>query len=258
MKRIIFAFATAAMLEAAISQPAGAWEPEKRLASDEWSFAAAPYLWLSSLHGDIAAFPALPPVEVDAGFREIFENLDPSLMFAGEIRKGRLGLLTDIIYVHLSADGPTPGPLFSGVEADIKNFIGTFEGAYRVVDTDNLDLDLLGGVRVWSVRTELSFSPGILAARAAENTESWVDPMVGVRARVDVGSGFFLTAWGNVGGFGVVSDLDWDIFGGVGYEWNDWLSSIVGYRHLEIDYDDRGFLYDVVQTGPIIGAVLRF
>ena len=257
MKHIIAAIAIAAMLEAVVPAPASA-EPEDRLASDKLSFAVAPYVWFASLQGDIAAFPALPPVEVDASFREIFENLDPSLMMAGEIRFGRLGFLTDIVYVHLEADGPTPGPLFSGVEADVKNFIGTFEAAYRVVETDGVDLDLLGGIRVWSVRTELSFSPGVLAARAAENTESWVDPIVGVRGRIDVGSGFFLAAWGNVGGFGVVSDLDWDIFGGVGYEWNDWLSSIVGYRHLEIDYDDGGFLYDVVQTGPVIGAVLRF
>jgi hypothetical protein len=257
MKPIAIVVAAGAILSLSMARPGSAQEAEKRLA-DEWSFAAAPYVWFASLDGDLAVFPALPAVEVDASFREIFKNLDPSLMFGGEIRNGRFGLLADIVYVHLTADGPTPGPLFSGVEADVKNFIGTFEGAYRVVDTESVDLDVLGGIRVWSVTSELSFSPGILAARTAENTESWVDPMVGVRARVDVGSGFFLNAWGNVGGFGVVSDIDWDIFGGVGYEWNDWLSSFVGYRHLEIDYDDAGFLYDVVETGPVIGAILRF
>jgi hypothetical protein len=82
--------------------------------------------------------------------------------------------------------------------------------------------------------------------------------MVGVRARADVGSGFYLTAWGNVGGFGAAADLDWDIFGGVGYEWNSWLSSIVGYRHLVVDHDHEGFVYDVTQTGPVIGGVFRF
>ena len=76
--------------------------------------------------------------------------------------------------------------------------------------------------------------------------------------RVDFGSGFFVNAWGNVGGFGAASDLTWDVYGGVGYEWNGWLSSIIGYRHLEVDYDHEGFLYDVSQSGPIIGAVLRF
>ncbi len=69
---------------------------------------------------------------------------------------------------------------------------------------------------------------------------------------------FFLTAWGNAGGFGAGSDLTWDVFGGFGYEWNDWLSTVIGYRHLEVDYDDEGFVYDVTQTGPLIGGALKF
>ncbi|HEY7688807.1 MAG TPA: hypothetical protein VH835_08950 [Dongiaceae bacterium] len=246
--RLLVVLAVAALA----APPVRAEEPE------EWTFTVAPYVWFAGLEGDVAAIPGLPVASINASFGDIFEHLDPSLMLAGEVRNEQFGILFDIVYVHLSADGETPGPLFTGVDADIRNFIGTLEGAYRVVATENLKIDLLGGIRVWTVDTELSLGAGVLPARVAESKETWADPLVGVRARVDFGSGFFVNAWGNVGGFGAASDLTWDVYGGLGYEWNGWLSSIIGYRHLEVDYDHEGFLYDVSQSGPIIGAVLRF
>lgn len=255
MQQLITAVAAASL---AMSGAHAVWAEDVTPEKDEWSFAVAPYVWFASLQGDVAAFPALPPASIDASFSDIFEHLDPSLMLAGEIRNDRFGFLADIIYIRLSADGATPGPLFSSADANLSNFIGTFEGAFRVVDGDGLDIDLLGGIRIFSVDTKLSLAAGLLPARVAENTETWADPIAGIRARADIGSGFFVTAWGNVGGFGASSDLTWDVFGGVGYEWNSWLSSIVGYRHLVVDYDHEGFIYDVAQTGPIIGAVLRF
>jgi hypothetical protein len=246
--RLLVVLAVAALA----APPVRAEEPE------EWTFTVAPYVWFAGLEGDVAAIPGLPVASINASFGDIFEHLDPSLMLAGEVRNEQFGILFDIVYVHLSADGETPGPLFNGVDADIRNFIGTLEGAYRVYGTNSLKVDLLGGIRVWTVDTELSLGAGVLPARSADSKETWADPLVGVRARVDVGSGFFVNAWGNVGGFGAASDLTWDVYGGLGYEWNGWLSSIIGYRHLEVDYDHEGFLYDVSQSGPIIGAVLRF
>ena len=63
---------------------------------------------------------------------------------------------------------------------------------------------------------------------------------------------------GGIGGFGVGSDLGWDLFGGVGYEVNDHISIVGGYRGLGVDYDDGDFLFDIVEHGPIISGVVRF
>ena len=32
----------------------------------------------------------------------------------------------------------------------------------------------------------------------------------------------------------------------------------LGYRYLDIEYDDDGYLYDVTQDGPMLGLVWRF
>lgn len=48
------------------------------------------------------------------------------------------------------------------------------------------------------------------------------------------------------------------MFGGVAYEFNDTVSAIAGYRHLEVDYRNNGFRFDVELSGPVIGATIRF
>ena len=46
--------------------------------------------------------------------------------------------------------------------------------------------------------------------------------------------------------------------GGGGYQFTDSFSAVIGYRAAGVDYENDGFVYDVVQHGPILGAVFRF
>jgi len=73
-----------------------------------------------------------------------------------------------------------------------------------------------------------------------------------------LGGGFALKAEGDVGGFGVGSDLDWQVLGALQYQVDDSLTLEAGYRYLAVDYDDDGFLFDVALQGPIIGGSIRF
>ena len=68
----------------------------------------------------------------------------------------------------------------------------------------------------------------------------------------------YLTSWGMIGGFGVSSDFTWDVMAALGYDVHDKISMIGGYRALGVDYSNGSFLFDVVQHGPILGAVFRF
>lgn len=78
----------------------------------------------------------------------------------------------------------------------------------------------------------------------------------GVRGRYFLTDSLYLSAWGLVGAG--QADLDWDLAAGVGYEFNDRISAVAGYRALGVDYSNEGFVFDVVQQGPILGLVLRF
>jgi len=63
---------------------------------------------------------------------------------------------------------------------------------------------------------------------------------------------------GFIGGFGAASKLTWDVFAGVGYQFNPRFGVVAGYRALGVDYSNKGYVYDVVQHGPLVGLVGRF
>ena len=63
---------------------------------------------------------------------------------------------------------------------------------------------------------------------------------------------------GAVGGFGAGSDITWDLLAGVGYQYNEHISFALGYRAMGVDYDHDGFVYDVVEHGPVLGTVFKF
>ena len=82
--------------------------------------------------------------------------------------------------------------------------------------------------------------------------------MIGLRAILDLGDGFSVLALADIGGFGVGSDQTWEALATLNYQVRDWLSLRAGYRHLEVDYDHQGFVFDVEMSGPILGAGFRF
>ena len=226
---------------------------------DDWSLSLSPYIWGAGLKGSIASFPGAPEADVDVDFSDILQNLDLAGMLIAQLHYRRFGAYTDLIYTSISAEQDTPlGILFDDVDLDSEIFIGTFGGSYRVIESEHASLDLLAGVRAWSVDTRLKLQGGALPDQEFEHNENWVDPIVGINARYQFDSGIFATAFSQVGGFGVGSDLTWDAFGGLGYQFNNSVSAIAGYRHLEVDYEHKGFVFDVEMSGPVLGMTIRF
>ncbi len=226
---------------------------------DDWSLSIAPYAWAAGMKGTVAGLPGLRPVGVDASFQDLLENLDIGIMVSTELRYHRWAAFSDILYINLSADADTPaGILFDHVDVDQETFIGTFAGAYRAFDDGGTFIDVMAGVRVWSVDTRLALDGGLLADQEREHNENWLDPMIGAKARYQFENGIFLNGVVQIGGFGAASDFFWDVFSGVGYQFNDSISAVGGYRHLEEDYEHNGFVFDVEMSGPVLGAVIRF
>ncbi|MBB2750863.1 UNVERIFIED_ORG: hypothetical protein GGI57_001539 [Rhizobium aethiopicum] len=79
--------------------------------------------------------------------------------------------------------------------------------------------------------------------------------MAGLRGVYSLTPTVYLTGWGLIGAGG--ADLDWDV-GGVGYKWNDTISAFIGYRALGVNYSNDTLTNDIVEHGPILGAVVHF
>lgn len=225
--------------------------------ADGWTFAIAPYFWAAGLNGDVASFGS-PVVEVDESFSDILSDLDFGAMVISEARYGPWSIFNDLMYTKVSTTAATPlGVLATNVELTTKTFAGLLGGGYSVVDNDQGHLDVVAGARVWSVDTGLAFDGGILDGISISDGDTWVDGLVGVRGAVNFTPKFYATGWGLVGAGG--ADVDWDVAAGLGYHFNDTFSGVAGYRALGVDYsNDDGFLFDIVQHGPILGVVARF
>ena len=222
-----------------------------------WTFTLAPYLWATGLTGDVGV-GGLPEVDVDVSFMDVLEHFDIGFMGAGEARYGRFGILTDLLYVKLSAhDGVNTRFVDADIDLTQKELTALGALEYRVLQAEGGSLDVLAGGRLWWLKTELDFDGAIFDASGSAS-ETWVDPIVGLKGRINLGPEFYLAGWGMIGGFGVSSEFFWDAMGGLGYQVSDSFSLFAGYRGLGIDYKNDGFVFDVDMNGPLLGAVFTF
>ena len=142
--------------------------------------------------------------------------------------------------------------------ADFKTFVLDPEVGYRLVDNPekNASIDVLGGVRYWHLRTDITLNPGLLSAVTASRSRGWVDAVAGLSANTDISKRIFITGKTDLGGGG--SHFTYQLFGGVGLHMGIHFSLIGGYRHLSVDYNKDGFLFDTALAGPVFGLAIRF
>jgi hypothetical protein len=231
-------------------------ETQQVVTEEGWTFAVAPYFWAAGISGEVGQF-GLPPVDIDADFGDVFDHLDFGAMAIGEARYDRYSIFADIMYSKISGSAGTPrGILASSASVSSETFAGLIGAGYSVLDGPSGHLDVVVGARVWSVDNDISFSGGILDGVSRSDGATWVDAVAGFRGNYSITPKIYLTGWGLVGAGG--ADVDWDVAGAVGYRFNNRISAVAGYRALGVDYSNDGFVFDVVQQGPILGVVMRF
>ena len=223
---------------------------------NKWQFQFSPYFWLAGLHGTGGV--GNRTTSVDESFSDVFHALNFAFMGTFEARKGKFISLTDLEYVSVSDEKATPGPLFSTVDAGFKIFIFDEEVGYRLLENPEkgASLDVLGGARVWRVKTDFEFGAGILPATRIEGSRSWVDAVGGLRGKMALSEKLFLTGKFDLGGGG--SKFTYQIFGGAGYNVTPKIALIGGYRVLDVNYGKNNFVYDMNQRGPIFGLGFKF
>ncbi len=86
----------------------------------------------------------------------------------------------------------------------------------------------------------------------------WVDPLVGVRAQLNLTRWLFLSTQCDVGGFGAGSNIAWNLNATVGVNFTRHLFGEVGYRYYYLDYNQGGILYQVAEAGVFVGGGVRF
>ena len=231
--------------------------PEAKPADDGGlTFAVSPYFWGAGMSGNVGQFN-LPAVHLESDFNDILKDLDFAFMAIGEARNDRFSIFADVMYTKISTGSGTPRGIVAGsVDLTSETFTGLFGAGYSVLQNERGHLDLVAGARVWHAKSEVSFTGGLLDGVSASDGDTWVDGMAGFRGKYSMTENVYLSGWGLIGAG--QADLDWDVAATVGYRFNDRISAVAGYRALGVDYSNDGFVFDVVQQGPILGMVMRF
>ncbi|MGC7933069.1 hypothetical protein ACPVAU_06575 [Pandoraea pneumonica] len=215
--------------------------------AERWTLSASPYLWAAGIHGNVGQF-GMAASHISSDFGDILKNVDLSFMAGAEARYGRYGLLADVMYGRVSTGGK-----FDVTSKTFTSFLG---GTYNILANGQTRLDLVAGARVWYASTDIDITAGALNGKRRSDSATWVDAVAGVRGNYFLTDNWYLTGWGVVGSG--QADLDWDVTAAVGYQFKESWSVMFGYRALGVKYNKSGFVYNVVQQGPIIGLRYRF
>ena len=95
-------------------------------------------------------------------------------------------------------------------------------------------------------------------SRAFSICQGWVDPYVGLRARYNLSEAFYVTAKGDVGGFGAGSQVSAEAIGAVGCQITRRVWAEAGYKYLYVDYRRGGFVYDISNGGALVTVGVNF
>jgi hypothetical protein len=225
-------------------------------------FYVTPYLWLSGINATVKTpLVRVPEVNSSVSAIDLLRHLHGiPVMGAFEIRQGPLGFLGDVLHVPVNTSITTRNVLYQGGSVTLKTNMGTGLVVYRLLDAPSQFADLGAGVRAWSFSADVTLNPGQLAGQSLNESAGWGDPLLGGRYHYDIGNGFGLTAYGDVGGFGVGAHSDWQLIGTAEYAPNPWLNLRLGYRSLNFNYQASGrrLGYDIHMKGPILAATFRF
>lgn len=259
MRRRRRSLAVLALLAAASAGLGGAAGAQEAL-TEGWTGRVTVYGWLTSLGGEVEARDIDASADIDVAFADILENLDFAAFANAEARRGRLGLILDVMYADLSASDTTNGPFDTRVSVDQHMLLLTGAAAWRLVETERAFVDALAGGRVVSMDIDVNAKGGgpLGVERSASGDETWFDPLIGFRAGAALTERLSTSATADIGGFGVGSELTWEVYGGLRYAVTDRISADLGYRYLAIDYEADNVDVDLRFHGPIVGATFTF
>jgi hypothetical protein len=121
--------------------------------------------WLAGINGHIGFHGVTSYASVDVG--QILNNINVIYSFGGEVRRGRFGVLGDLLYVNGQAGTAESSGLVSKVDLGLQQFLGEFFASYRVIEGPRGWLDLLAGFRYTYLGQQVGLQANNMAIDAA-------------------------------------------------------------------------------------------
>ena len=277
MKRAgLIIFATLAAL--ALCEPPSA---AAQTAENQWTFSITPYIWLPNINGNLkyqVPSGASGSPEVKVGPNDYLEALRFAMMLAGDVRKDRWTVFTDVIYLDFSSQKSSVSAVdFGGsrvsssvnvsTDSTLRGGVWTLGAGYGVLPGRPVELDVFGGLRYLGLHASTDWQLAVAvtgprggqtfprAGSITEREDIW-DGIVGVKGRVWLGgSNWSIPYYLDVGTGS--SSLTWQGMLGVAYSFK-WGGVTLAYRTLYYDQKGDKLVQDLRLSGPALGVTFRF
>jgi hypothetical protein len=218
------------------------------------------YGWLPSVEADIATTSGGVSDSASFSASDLLADLDFAAFATAEVRQGRIGALLDVAAMAVSNGETLGGPFSTRVDGDVSLLLVTTAATYRVYENGGTYADILAGGRF--NRADLGITTRravpVETSRAAGADRAWFDPLVGVRVGAAITDRIAVMALADIGGFGVGSDLTYELLASASYAITPGIKAVAGFRYLAIDYDSDRVKLDLRAFGPAIGLTIGF
>jgi len=234
------------------------------VSADKWEHSLAIYLWGADIGGTTARGTG-----VNVEFSDIVDNLKMAFMGAYAARKGKWSIMTDALYLNVSASKtldllpPIGGDIINvttDAKLDLEGLVIHLAGGYNLVQNENSGLDFIFGARYLDLSTDLDLNfdlglggPPLNVPLSASGDA--LNAIVGLKGRLNLSERWFIPYYVDVGAGD--SDMTWQATAGITYRAGQKIDVALAYRHLEWDLD-AALTDDLNFSGPLLGVIFRW
>ena len=226
----------------------------------DWSFLVEPYMMFPNMSGSIG-LGNLPEATIDGSSNDILGQLKMGFMLNAEATNGKWTIGSDFLYMDL-AQGVKDRNLVKSGEVSAKQLGWEASGMYKVIPW--LDLGIGGVVNSVNSSADLNVKAlgGGTTAKSKSLTKTWFDPMLIARINSNEVNKFIYQFRTEIGGFGIGSDLAWNLQAYAGYRFSKLFQVTAGYRIISLDYQngsgENTFIYNVDTSGAVVRLGFNF
>ena len=252
-----------------------------------WTFNIAPYVWVPTIRTtlDQRLPPALDgkvPTEVSIGPGDVLRHLNFATAVAADAQYGRFSILSDFIYMNLSATdshfrsvdftGAASLPIARSAElsngTSLNTTLWTLAGGYTLLEGTWGNFDVLAGFRLLKVNATTDFRLALTLTGPRGNgatfggigslssSDSIWNAIGGFRGRIRINqAGLFIPYYFDIGTGG--SKLTWQIASGLGYQTGRVGVSLT-YRYLAFEAHGDAVVQHLSMGGPMMMVNFTF
>lgn len=231
------------------------------LVAKELEIIAGIYGWIPSIYGELKFTTDgdgsdEPASDIEP--KEVTYSLNGLFMGNIEIRKDKFVFYTDIVYVDISQSGERDRLLESvnpNYTVGISGWQSSYLAGYNVINNKNFSLDILGGLRYFSLEVTLDYYNILNNKKSISPYRALLDGIIATRGVYMFNKNWFLPFHFDVGAG--VSKSTYQAMAGLGYR-DSWGDITVVYKHMAWNQDTEKIVNNITLTGATVGYAYHF